>query len=182
MPLTALLNLKKRELLLAYLIAALLAVWFVFKVIFAPFHEKLLTLSREAVLSEGRLKKSTGLLEAKDVINREYAKYASFFSLQNVSDEEAVAAFLKEVEKIGRESGVTILDMKPQKESGKDKFSKQYEINIKVEANMAELVKFLYSLHNSRLLFSIDKLVLSPKSEGASDLNVAMTIVGVSFL
>lgn len=175
-------NLKKRELLLAYGIAALLSVWLVSKVIFGPFHAKLVTLSLEAASGEERLKKGVSLLEKKEVINKEYTKYATYFSLQSVSDEEAVAAFLREVEKISRESGMTIIDMKPQKGAETDKFSKQYEINIKAEANMPQLVKFLYSLHNSQLLFSIEKLVLSPKSEGTADLNITLTVVGVSFL
>ncbi len=173
---------KKQHLILIYCLAGVLGAWLVFKVIFGPFHEKLSGLSREAKLIEERLRKGTGLLSKKETINKEYEKYASYFSLQNVSDEEATAVFLKEVERIGRESGVTILDMKPQKETEKDRFSKQYLINIKAEASMRELVGFLYALHDSKLLFSIERLVLSPKAENASSINITMALVGVAFL
>lgn len=173
---------KKYRLLLIYGLAALGGVWLVVKVIFGPFHGKLSTLSREAKTAEDRLRKGTALLAKKDVIDKEYEKYASYFSLQNISDEEATAVFLKEVERIGREAGVTILDMKPQKETEKDRFSKQYLINIKAEASMKELVGFLYALHDSQLLFSIERLVLAPTKEGASVVNITMSLVGVVFL
>ena len=175
-------EIKKREVALFYAIAGLLTIWFISRVVLSPFHEKLVTLDREVVLQEAKLRRGITLIERKEAISKEYDKYASFFSIQNYSDEESVANFLKEVEKISRETNLTILDMKPQKEAAKDKFSKEYQINIKAEANMEELIKFLYELHNSTILFSVERATLSPKSEDSSDLSIAMTVVGVSFL
>ena len=173
---------KKRELILFYGIAGLGTVWLVSKVIFGPFQAKLTNLRRDVVLQESRLKKGVGLIENKEAIDKEYAKYASYFSLTGTSDEAAVATFLREIEKISRDSGIMISDMKPQKEAVGDKFSKEYQINIKAETNMKTLINFLYALHNSPLLFSVEKMVLVPKSEESSDLSVTMTIIGVSFL
>jgi len=157
-------------------------VWLIVKVIIVPFQQKLSGLNNEATLQEARLKKGVSLVERKDEIEKEYGKYASYFSMQDFSDEEAVANFLKEVEKVCRDTGLTILDMKPQKEAKGDKFSKQYQINIKAEASMQKLVTFLYELHNSSVLFSVEKLVLVPKAEDSPDLNISMTVVGVSFV
>jgi hypothetical protein len=173
---------KKREIILAYIIGGFFLTWLVVKVILVPFQQKLFGLSKDVVLQEARLKKGVSLIEKKDDIEKEYGKYASYFSMQDFSDEEAVANFLKEVEKISRDAGLAILDMKPQKESKGDKFSKQYQINIKAEANMQKLVTFLYALHNSSVLFSVEKLVLVPKAEDSPDLNITMTVVGVSFV
>ena len=175
-------EIKKRELGLFYAIAGLLVIWFISRVVLSPFHEKLATLDREVALQEAKLRKGITLIEKKEAISKEYDKYASFFSIQNYSDEESVANFLKEVEKISRETNLTILDMKPQKEVAKDKFSKEYQINIKAEANMKQLVNFLYALTNSSLLFSVEKMVLVPKSEESSDLSITMAVSGVSFL
>ncbi len=173
---------KKREYILLYAVLGLGGIWLVAKFIFGPFHTKLTTLKQTVTLQEAKLKKGISLVENKVVINKEYEKYASYFSLLGSSDETAVASFLKEVEKISRESGLMILDMKPQKEIEKDKFSKQYQINIKAEANMKQLINFLYALHNSHLLFGVEKMTLVPKSEESSNSNIAMTVVGVSFL
>ena len=175
-------EIKKREVALFYAIAGLLTIWFISRVVLSPFHEKLVTLDREVVLQEAKLRRGITLIERKEAISKEYDKYASFFSIQNYSDEESVANFLKEVEKISRETNLTILDMKPQKEVSKDKFSKEYQINIKAEANMKQLVSFLYALTNSSLLFSVEKMVLVPKSEESSDLSITMAVSGVSFL
>lgn len=174
-------NLKKREAALFYIIVSLVGIWILGKVVFAPFHNKLTGLGREVALQEARLKKGISLISEKDGINKEYERYASYFSLQASSDEEAIAGFSEEVVRISRESGLVIQDMKPQKEIKSDKFSKLYQINIRAEANMQQLVNFLYALHNSPLLFSIEKISLLPRSEESSALNITFTIVGVSF-
>jgi hypothetical protein len=174
-------SLKKREAALFYIIAGLIGIWIVGKVVFAPFHNKLSGLGREVVLQEARLKKGIGLISEKDAISKEYERYASYFSLQGSSDEEAIGGFSEEVVRLSRESGLVIQDMKPQKETKSDKFSKLYQINIRAEANMQQLVNFLYALHNSSLLFSIEKISLSPRSEESPTLNISFTIVGVSF-
>lgn len=176
------LNLKKRDYVLLYFALGLFFVWLVARVVLNPFHEKLSDLEGEVSQEKGKLKKGIGLIEKKETINREYGKYASYFSLENVSDDEAVSRFLREIESIGRESRVTIVDMKPQKETESDKFSKQYQINIKAEGNMVQLVNFLYALQHSELLLSVEKLVLSPKTDNQSDLNITLTLVGVAFL
>jgi hypothetical protein len=175
-------EIKKKETTLFYAIAGLVLIWFISRVVLNPFHEKLATLSREVALQEAKLKKGISLIEKKEAVSKEYDKYASFFSIQNYSDEESVANFLKEMEKISRETNLTILDMKPLKEAVKDKFSKEYQINIKAEADMKQLVSFLYALTNSSLLFSVEKMILVPKSEESSDLSITMTVNGVSFL
>ena len=174
--------LKKREWILAYVIGGLLVASLIIRIIFTPFHQKLAALDRDIILNEARLKKGVGLMEKKDAIEEEYAKYASYFSLQGDSGEEAVASFLREIESVARSSGMTILDMKPQKEPKGDKFSQQYEISIKAEADMASVVKFLHALQESTLLLSVEKMVLVPRGgEEATTLSVTLTVVGVAF-
>lgn len=175
-------NLKKNELLLLYVIGGLFVILIVPRIIFGPFSAKLSGLTRDVVLYEARLKKNVGLLTRKDDIIKEYGKYASYFSFQGFSDEEAVANFLKEIEKLSRQTNMSILDMKPQRETKQDKFSRQYQINVKAESTMAQLVKFLHELHGSPVLFSVEKMVLVPKGEGSAVLSITLTIMGVSFL
>jgi hypothetical protein len=174
-------NIAKRELTLIYIIVALLGIWFIAKIIFFPFQEKLNGLDKDVLLQETKLKKSFDLIDHKEEINKSYDEMASYFSFRNMSDEEAVASFLKEIEKMGRQSGVTILDMKPLQEPVADKSSKQYQISIKAEANLNEFVNFLYMLHTSQLLFSVEKLNMAPKSENSPDLTISMSIIGVAF-
>ncbi|MFH1691530.1 MAG: GspMb/PilO family protein [Candidatus Omnitrophota bacterium] len=174
-------NLKEKNIYILYIVGVVLGGLAVLKIVFSPFHAKLSSLSRDVILQESRFKKGVSLIENKKAIEDEYKNYASYFSLQGYSDEEAVANFLKEVEKVSRETGLTVLDMKSQKDAETDKFSKQYQIKIKAEANMEELVKFLYKLSESPLLFSVERLILVPKGEDSAVIGVSMTIVGVSF-
>jgi Tfp pilus assembly protein PilO len=173
---------KKREYILFYAIAGLLGIWLISSVIFAPFHSRLAELARSVTVQESKYKKGVSLLAIKEEINKAYERYATYFSVQGYSDEETIASFLKAVEKISRESGLTILDMKPQKESKSDKYSKQYQINIKAEGHMQEFINFLYALHDAPLLFSIEKMTIAPKSEDSPDLSITLTMVGISFV
>jgi len=174
-------TLKKREMTLVFVIVGLFGVWGLMRTIFVPFQERLATLERTLVLQEARFKKGATLREHGASITSEYAKYESYFSLGGISDEEAVAAFLKEIEKLSRATELTILDMKPQKNVEKDKFSKQFQIVVKAESGMGELVKFLYALHASPLLFSVEKMTLLSKSDDPSLLSSTLTVVGVVF-
>lgn len=174
-------DLKQKNIYILYVVGIVLGCLFVVKVVFSPFHARLSGLSQEVMVEEARFKKGVSLIENKKAIEEEYKKYASYFSIQGLSDEESVANFLKEVEKVSRETGMVVLDMKPVKEAQSDKFSKQYQIKIKAEANMEQLVKFLYRLSESSLLFSVEKLTLIPKAENSPVLGISMTIVGVSF-
>ena len=174
-------TLKKQELILVYVIAGILGIFIISRLIFAPFHTKLAELDRDVILKEARLKKGLSLIENKNTIEKEYGNFYNYFSLHGASSEEAVAVFLKEIEKVSRGTGILILDVKPQKEPEEDKSSRQYQINIKAEAGMADLVKFLHVLHNSSLLFSVEKLALVPKGDNASSLSISMTLVGVVF-
>lgn len=174
-------DLKQKNIYILYIVGIVAGCLLVVKVVFSPFHIRLSGLSQEVMVEEARFKKGVSLVENKKGIEEEYKKYASYFSIQGFSDEESVANFLKEVEKVSRETGMVVLDMKPAKDAQADKFSKQYQIKIKAEAGMEQLVKFLYKLSESPLLFSVEKLTLIPKAENSPVLGISMTIVGVSF-
>jgi len=174
-------ELKKREMMLVYVTAGVLVLWAVVRVIFVPFQEKLATLGRQLVVQEARFKKGASLRDHGDIITSEYAKYETYFSLSGISDEEGVAAFLKEIEQLSRATEFTIVDMKPQKTIADDKFSKEIQIVVKAESGMGELVKFLYALYASPYLFSVEKMTLVPKGDDASLMSSTITVAGVLF-
>jgi|GEM_PF-780790 len=173
---------KKQQYTMIYAAVGAAVMLLVFKAVIGPFHQRLALASKQVMLQEAKLKKGMFLIDNQEAIKNEYGKYASYFSMQNSSNEEAVAEFLREIEKISRSSGILIVDVKPQKDAESDAISKQFQINIKAEATMKELVTFFYGLYTSPLLFSIEKMTLVPKSEGASELSVTLTLMGVSFV
>lgn len=162
--------------------AGLIFVVFVVKVLIGPFHEKFVILKKQQAVQEAKLKKGLALIENKEIINREYAKFATYFSQQGLSDEEAVAGFLKQLEEISRNSGFLILDIKPQQTGQQDGVAKQFQINIKAESSMERLVSFLHNLYNSTLLFSVEKMVLVPKKDEGSNLSISLTVEGLQFV
>jgi Tfp pilus assembly protein PilO len=84
-----------------------------------------------------------------------------------MSDDEQVTQVLKELESLASKSSVYLVDMKPGgiKESGS---SKRILINLNCEAQMEQLVDFMYNMENSSSLISIEKYQLTPKAKESS--------------
>ncbi|MFH0877358.1 MAG: GspMb/PilO family protein [Candidatus Omnitrophota bacterium] len=172
---------NKKYAAFTYIPLGTLAVVAVVRFVFGPFQAKLEKLNSEITVQEARLKKGISLIEHADEITQEYGRYASYFAFEGLSDEEIKASIFNELQKIAQKTGLSILDLKPQADIKSDKIAKQYMLSVKAEADMTQLVSFLHDLYNSDLLLSVEKMVLAPKSEGASILSITLTISGFAF-
>jgi Tfp pilus assembly protein PilO len=94
------------------------------------------------------------------------------------SDEEEVAKILGEIEALSRQSGIYLVDMKPQAPKDID-FYKEYTVEIEVEGEMIPLTTFLHQLNTSPQLLRIKKLRLTSKEEGQTGLKSSMVITKV---
>jgi hypothetical protein len=175
-------RLKKREWVLVYFVGGLVSVSVIGQFIVAPLADKLEDLDRSVKVQASRLKKGMSFLANQQNILDQYGKYAMFFSLQGASDEEVAASIMSEIDRISREAGVVIVDMKPQKETKTDQLTKQYLINIKAEGQMDQVIRFLHGLHNATLLLSAERMIIAPKGEDSPVLSFSMIVVGEKFL
>ncbi|HNW40109.1 MAG TPA: GspMb/PilO family protein, partial [Candidatus Omnitrophota bacterium] len=84
----------------------------------------------------------------------------------------------KEIESLASKSSVYLVDMKPSgtKESGS---SKRIMINLNCEAQMEQLVDFMYNLENSNILLSIEKYQLTPKTKESSVAKCSISVYKV---
>jgi Tfp pilus assembly protein PilO len=149
-------------------------------VVFRPLSNRLATLNQEVRAKEVELMKGLRIDEQRDRILKEYKSYEGYLRIKG-SDEEIISEFLREIERLGRESTVSLLDIKPQSTNKRGVY-KEYIIEVRLEAPMKSIIDFLYRLNNSVLLLKVEKLVLSLKEESSDILKVNMSISGAVLL
>lgn len=166
---------KAREKLLWVVMGALAVAFLGERFVLSGVRTRNRTLRQQITEEEVTLRTGIGMQKRKAAILSDQRKYADYF-LSAVDDRERIAAFLKETERIAKESGVAITDLIPDNQPSKVAGHQTYTAQLKVEASMAQLLTLLQRLQDSRLLMKIDRFSLTPKDEQASSLRVETTI------
>lgn len=165
---------SKRERVLFSATAVVIAVIMGAIFILEPMYKKW-TQSEEALEgASSRLLKNLRLLADKELLEKQYAAYKEFTQRQD-SEEEELAAALKEMESIALNSQVKITSIKP-KGAKPFKNYKRYIIEIIAEAKINQFLKFIYDLEGSKNLLKVERLVLSLKSAQSDVLKGTLVI------
>lgn len=173
-------KLSKREKYLFYSVIILTFLFSMERLVFHPLAAKLTLLNQEILDQEVKLKKALMLQGRREKILNEYEDYKGYLKIEASSREEVVARLLKEIERMARESKVSLVDIKPQAQPKKVGDYKKYGIEIESEAPMEQIVDFLYRLQNCGLLLRVEKLSLNPKDKPAESLKADMVITGIA--
>jgi Tfp pilus assembly protein PilO len=142
-----------------------------------PVFSKISSLDKDIRAKETQIKNDLRLLAYKDRILSAKTKYASFLSMAQ-SEEEETASLLKEIEGMADKSSVYLIDMKPGglKEAGG---AKKYLVNLNCEAQVEQIIDFMYNVENSKKLLSVEKFQMTPKSKESSVARCSMTIAKI---
>ena len=128
-------------------------------------------------LEEADLRAALEMGQQKDLIMDERLKYKDYlFSDKNVSDDEEIATFLREVETMVSASGLSIVSLTPQSQAEKGGAYKKYDAQLRVEGAPEKIYNFIYKIQNSRLLMSLSNITVTPKNPEANLLKLETTI------
>lgn len=169
-------KISSREKYIIYFCVALFMIMLLEKAIFSPLGRRLDGLNQEMEGLETKLIKGLRQEAQREQILKSYKNAEGYLKLKG-SDEEVVSEFLREIEKLARESGVSLSDVKP-RTVNKREIHKEYLIDIRTEAALEDIITFLYRMNNSKMLLKVDKLILSLKEENADILRAIMMISG----
>ncbi len=171
-------RLNKKEKIIFYAAVVAVALVVFDRAIISPVFNKIRSLNKEIRDKQAEIKKDLRILSQKDKISAQGAKYGSFLGNAQISDDEQVTLLLKELEGLASKSSVYLVDMKPSgiKESGS---SKRIMINMNCEAQMEQLVDFMYNIENSNSLISIEKYQLTPKTKESSVAKCSISVYKV---
>ena len=167
-------RLSKRERFILYGTVCIVLLLVLDRLVIYPIFSKMDELNKEIKKKEVDIRKNLRILAHKDSILEERKRYASFLT-SSKSEEEEMTSLLKEIEGLANNSSIDLVDMKPaglQKEGS----SERYVINLNCEADMENIVDFMYSIENSEKLLSIEKYKISPKSKDSEIAKCSITI------
>ena len=160
-------RLSKKDKIIFYITVFVVSLLILDRAIISPVFFKIQSLNKKILDKQSEIKKNLRILAQKDRILAQGAKYSSFLGNSQASDDEQVTLVLKELESLASKSSVYLVDMKPAgvKISGS---SKRILVNLNCEAQMEQLVDFMYNMENSSSLISIERYQLTPKTKESS--------------
>ena len=170
-------KLSRKERVGLSLALAFILVAFLDRLIVSPIRNRVRQINQSIHISEKQLAHDLRNVRQKDQIEKEFEKFVGYVE-RSGSDEEEVAKILGEIESLARQSGIYLVDMKPQAPKDID-FYREYTIEIEVEGEMIQLTQFLHQLNISPQLLRIKKLRLTSKEEGQTGLKSSMVITKV---
>lgn len=154
--------LNKREKIILWLTAGVIAFSIIFKFFIMPVLTKNDDLNKEIKLTQAKLKRSLRLLKQKDYIK---SKYSKFLPLDNVSGEpqDTSVSVLSELERLAKNANIHIIEIRPET-TKKLGLYKEIFVDLRAEGAMSGYLKFIYDIEHSPLLLKIKKLQLTAKS------------------
>jgi len=168
------LNLSKRERLILYVAAGFISLTILDRLIVNPVLSKMRSLDEGIKQEITRIKRDLHILAQKDRIIKESKKYARY-SIEDTPEEEITTSLLKEIENLANENSVYLIDIKPSGIKEETVYSK-YFVKISCEAQMEQIINFMYNIEKSSNLLNIEQYNITPKSEGSSIAQCSMVI------
>lgn len=173
-------GLSKRERLILYCAAAFLTVTIADRVVISPVVSEIRDINEKVRLKEAEIVRSMQFLANKERIISEIAAYESFLK-KPAADEEGMTELLKEIENLATKNGVYVLNIRPAgiKTEGP---AKKFSVSLDCESAMEDLVAFLHVIENSKQIYLIDKIQITPKTGEVSVIQSGMTISRVNIV
>jgi len=170
-------HLSKKEQFLLYAALLFICLMIIDRLIIGPIFSRIDNMNKEIQEKESAIRRSAHILSQKNRISSEISKFNDFLKSPK-SEQEELTSFLKEIEVLADKNSVYLVDMKPAglKDLGT---SRKYSITLNCEAQMEQVISFLYSIENSPTLFLIEKYQISPKSKETSVAKCSITITKV---
>ncbi len=132
-------------------------------------------LQQQIKAQEEMLKEALQIKKNKDAIMQDYNKYSPYLD-SLLTDEENTAQFVKEIEKISQEAGISVINLNPENKPQPFKDYKKLKADMRLEATTAQLLNFVSKIQDDKLLLRLENLTIVPKDEYASSLRVEASI------
>ncbi|MFH1062066.1 MAG: hypothetical protein V1747_04180 [Candidatus Omnitrophota bacterium] len=161
-------KLSKREKLVLSISIIFVLLALLDRAILHPIIDKMKSFEQEIKTTEYEMTKNIKILNQSARIEKEEKKYASYMK-ESGSEEEETAGLLRIVENLASTTNVYLVDLKP----GGVEVSgnlKKFIINVSCEAQMQQILSFMYAIESSEVLMHIAAFSMNPKAKD-SDIN-----------
>jgi len=164
---------KREKILLIVAVVVVLVPTAYFK-IFTPFIDKWTNQSLEIKKDKEIIKKLKDEISQKDNLTKEFSLLTKKIRAKLPLEREE-NQFLAEIGKVSQDTDVHIITMNPLLSKNLGVF-KELSVEIDMEANLGNLVRFLYQMRKSSVVLVANKLSLEPKSRRSALLKGNLTI------
>ena len=158
-------NLSKRERLLLIVAAVAILLAVVYRVVMIPVREKTLEMEKQIDQLAGELAILQRLVAHKNAVDSDYARLLSGLTSSS-SDKEEMAAMLSAVEDLASSCSVALVDVKP-RQTRDEGWAKLHYVEIKVEADARQLVRFLYRFNALPGAYRVEDMQLARREKSA---------------
>ncbi len=170
-------QLSKREKLIFYLTTGVVTCSLGFKFILEPLFRLNTKLNQQLKVKQSQLRRLERLSGGKS-IKDEYAQALESIKMAQSLDAE-MARLLSEIERIAKDSGVNILNLRPQDIEDK-KLYKKFSLELKSEGANTQILQFVFFIESSPLFLKIDKLqIFGNASKGLLTANISLSRLAI---
>lgn len=172
-------HLSKRERALFIVAAACIVLAIVYRVVMIPVRDhsremdtRIQSLSRELAILQ-RMASERGEVAA------EYRRMATMLP-PGASEREEISSMLAQLEQIASRHAVSLLDVKPRK-TKEEEWAKTYSVELEIEGDARQLVKFLHELNTVPGAIRVDDLQIRRKDKSQEILRVSLLASKLTF-
>jgi hypothetical protein len=164
-------KLNRREKLLTYVVLSIAFIFLSERSFISPLYKKLKEFPQKIKQEEIKLKSALLTRKKKDKILEELYIYKKYL-VKVSTPQEVMGEFLKEIERLAKEANISVVSLNP-----RDLTGKKYVANLRAEAKIENILKFLYNTQNSNLLIKIESFSLARRGKEKEKLHLDATLV-----
>jgi len=170
--------LSKREKIVLWATILIVGSSILFSTVLDPFFSKNADLYQQIGSTKRKLQKYLWLLKQKDVLDKGFSGSPLSKSFFNTEQDNVIDA-LAVLEDLATESGIRIVDLRPNFSNRTKTSSAVSSIELRSEGTIEGVLKFVYLLENSASALKIKKMQISSKSN-SSYLEARFTIAQIN--
>lgn len=175
-------KLAKREKMLAGAFGALITLFLMQRFTVLPFIEKLQIIETEIASETRRMGRLLYVDSQSDNIMDLFEKLKPYVEIGE-TEEETISIVMKEVERLVKDSRVTLLNMKPDTSGEPLKEGiKTRKINLNTEGSQRNIMTFIYRLENSSFPLRVKKFDFKIKNRDTSLMEADIDITLIYFI
>ena len=168
-------KLSARERLLAAGVAFIFCVLMLDRVVLGPWWQHRIEVQQEIRRLESSLRVGRRLLEHKPQIMEQMQAYSSYLT-EAGGEQKDMAALLREIETMGKESGLSLSEVKPLTAQTAEGVSEGHAFDVSYTGSLQQWIHFVYLLQSSKTIFQIERATLGLKESGSELLSGSLRL------
>ena len=170
-------RLSKRERTIFYVTVFVVGLILLDVLILSPILSKINELNEVIQLQEEAIELSLLIVTQEERIKKESKLYEVYLSEPQITEEEEINAFKREMNDIAKKSSVYLAGFSSaSKDAGTEGTLARYFIKFNFEAQMEQVLHFFHNITNHKQLLKIEAYDIKPKAEGISIVAGSMSI------